>query len=276
MKRTLLTAASLLACGLLAATAVAPDVTAQGQNQTQNKAGAQAPAGPTFMHVQVSRVKPDLSAEWSEFMKSETLPALQKAGVKTRDVWVSAVFGEYYEFVTVTPIDSFAQYDGPNPIARALGQDGARAYAAKLSRMVTSRHGYVLQARPDLSVMGKGDEPPKLGVVSWIRIAPGRTTEFENFVKNEVLPVVRKAELKGYYVSQVMLGGNANEYVALALDENFADIGKGDPFVRVLGPDGAAKFRQKIAGLVVNVERSVYRYVPDLSRTQPTQKAANQ
>jgi hypothetical protein len=276
MKRTLLTAASLLACGLLAATAVAPPVTAQGQNQAQNKSAAQAPAGPVFMHLTVTRIKPDMLTEWQELQKNETLPALQKAEVKVRDVWVSALFGEYYEFVTVAPIANFAQYDGPGPTVRALGQEAARAYGAKLRKMLVSQHGYVLQARPDLSVQGKTQEPPKMAVVTMVRVAPGRTTEFENFIKSDLLPVIRKADLKGYYISQTVLGGDANEYTALALIENFAEIGKGEPLARVLGQDGANKLRQKLAGIVTNVERSVYRYVPDLSLPQPTQKAANQ
>lgn len=276
MKRTLLTAASLLACGLLAAMAVAPAVTAQGQNQPQNKTNTQAPAGPMFLHLTVTRVKPDMLTEWQEFMKNENLSMVQKAGVKGREVWVSAIFAESYEQVVVTPIADFAQYDGPGPALRALGEEGARAYGAKARKMIDGQHSYVLQTRPDLSVPAKTQEPPKLAVVTMVRVAPGRAAEFENFVKSDLLPVIRKADLKGYYISQTILGGNANEYTALALVENFAEIGKGEPLARVLGQDGANKLRQKLAGIVTNVERSVYRFVPDLSLPQPTQKAANQ
>jgi hypothetical protein len=276
MKRILLTAASLLVCGLLAATASAPSVTAQGQSQPQNKSAAQPPAGPMFMHLTVTRVKPDMVTEWQEFVKTESLPAMQKAGVKVREVWVSAIFAESYEYVTVSPVENFAQYDGPSPTVRALGEEGARAYGAKARKMIASQHSYVLQARPDLSVQAKTQEPPKLAVVTMVQIAPGRATEFESLVKSDLLPVIRKADLKGYYISQTVLGGNANEYTALALVDNFAEIGKGEPLARVLGQEGANKLRQKLAGIVTNVERSVYRFVPELSLPQPTQKAANQ
>lgn len=269
MKRTLFIAFSLLACVLLLAVPLAPSIPAQGQNQ------AKAPAAPLFAHIQVIRVKPDMLTEWQEFLKNENLPAVQKAEVKSRDVWVTAIFGEAYEYAFVTPITDFAQYDGPSPVAKALGEEGARAYSAKARKMIANQHSYVVQARPDLSVPGKEGEAPKLAVVSWVRVAPGRTTEFENLVKSDVLPVIRKAGLKGYYVDQTILGGNAGEYITVGLNDSFADLGKGEPLARVLGQDGANKLRQKFAGIITNVERHVYGFVPELSLPQAQQKAEN-
>lgn len=242
----------------------------------KSKAAAPAPAAaaPTFSRLAVLQVKPDMTEEIQTIVKGETIPALQKAGIKEFRAWGSAVTGEYYQLALLSPVENFADFDGPNPYVKALGEEGARAYSLKVRKTVISRHDYILQERPDLSVQAKTQEDPKVAVVSWVRIAPGRTIEFESLVKTEVLPLIAKANLKGYYVSQVTLGGNANEYIVAALYENFADIGKGDPFVRVLGQEGANKFRQKLAGIVVNVERATYRYIPDMSFPQ-AMKAEN-
>ena len=74
-------------------------------------------------------------------------------------------------------------------------------------------------------------------------------------------------------MSQTVFGGDANEYVSLTLRDTFADLDKGPIAVQVLGAEGAAKLLQKIpAGTVVRTERSLIRYVPELSIV-PTEAA---
>ncbi|MBA3770374.1 MAG: hypothetical protein H0X08_07755, partial [Blastocatellia bacterium] len=73
-------------------------------------------------------------AEYQNFVKDETNPALIKGGVKWRDVWVTATFGNAFEYFIVAPIDNFAQYDAPHPIEKALGKEGFAAWRAKGNR----------------------------------------------------------------------------------------------------------------------------------------------
>jgi hypothetical protein len=69
-----------------------------------------------------------------------------------------------------------------------------------------------------------------------------------------------------YLVSQTIFGGNANEYITLTMRDTFADLDKGPVLVQALGPEGAQKLLQKLpAGTVVNLERSLTRFVPELS-----------
>jgi len=91
----------------------------------------QAPAQRQLISLTFLRIKPGMGPEWQEFRKSETLPALRKAEVKEQSVWNTAIFGEG-GYVIVTPIGSLTQYDNPSPTVRALGQEGARAYGARL------------------------------------------------------------------------------------------------------------------------------------------------
>ena len=124
---------------------------------------------------------------------------------------------------------------------------------------------YAIQARPDLSYDPNPNATPKLALLSTVEVAQGRNADFDNLIKIEVLPVMKKAQVNGYLVSQVIYGGNANQYYSLVLYDTFADIGKGHPFVRVRGDEGAARLGQKATGIVTRVERSILRYVPDLS-----------
>ena len=79
------------------------------------------------------------------------------------------------------------------------------------------------------------------------------------------MPVMKQAQVT-YLVTQTIFGGDANEYVTLTMRDSFADLDKGPVLVQALGEEGAQKLLQKLpAGIVVHVERSLSRLVPELS-----------
>src|SRR5262245_14541443 len=190
-KFSLAFSALLLAVSLISFVFAQTKAPAKSQSKAAEKPTAQAPAQRQLLSLQFLRIKPGMGPEWQEFRKSETLPALRKAGVKDQEVWATAIFGEG-GYVIVTPIESLAQYDGPSPAVRALGQEGARAYAAKAARFVESAHSEAIETRPDLSIEPKSGWEPKLAVVTTTTIAPGRDDDYENFIKTAVLPAIKK------------------------------------------------------------------------------------
>jgi hypothetical protein len=274
MKRTAWRVVSLALCiTMTTLLAVAQNTTApkpapKKAAARKAKPMADAPA-PQWSSISVVRVKPDMISEWQDLQKNVVNPALKKAGVKERSIFETAVFGEGYEFVVITPITSFAQYDEPMSLLRkTLGEDAFRDYLAKSRRLVVSVHTYGELARLDLSYMGKMASmtgPPKLVVVNSVSIVPGRAAAFESLVKTDILPVMKKADVIGYFISQSMFGGDAWGYTSVTFVDSFAEIGKGSPFLRVLGPAGSATFFAKFAGLVAHQERVIARYNSDLS-----------
>jgi hypothetical protein len=239
---------------------------AQTTNTNSGQTAAAAPDQRQWLSITVVSVKPEMMNEFQNFVKNETNPALRKGGAMWREVWqTTAVAGEAFEYVIVAPIDNFAQYDGPSPLEKGLGKEGLAAWQAKASRYINSVRRFVIRTRPDLSYEGKRTGPPKLAVVSHLHVAPGRGQDFENYTKNDFLPVVKQGQVT-YRVAETIFGGDANEFVTLTLRESFADIDKGPVAVQVLGAEGAAKLFQKLpAGTLVHVERSFARYVPELS-----------
>ena len=253
---------------LLSQMAGAQSVTPKAPAKTpprKKAVAAEAPAPQQLVSVSVVRVKPDMTNEWIELNKNTVIPALKKAGVKERSCFTTAQFGESFEYVLITPIDNLAQFDGESPLHKALGEAGYQAYLEKARRMVTSVHTFADQERMDLSYLGKMTGPPNLAVVAAVTVAPGRTEEFENLIKTTVLPAVKKAEAKGYFVSQTLFGGDISAYTTVTLYDNFADMAKGSPLVKGMGTAGYASFLRRTAGLVVKAERSVYRYNAELS-----------
>src|SRR4030095_7082198 len=100
-------------------------------------------------------------------------------------------------------------------------------YQAKSRRCVVSSQTFAEVGRLDLSYMGKMASmtgPPKLAVVTSLSILPGRALAFENLVKTEVVPVMKKADVIGYFVSQSMFGGDAWGYTSVVFYNTFEGI----------------------------------------------------
>lgn len=236
---------------------------------------AEASAPSQWLSINIVRVKADMLTDYQDFVRKEVIPTLQKGGVKERSAFTTGVFGEAYEYVYVTPISNFADYDSPSPVVKALGEEAARGYGAKARRFVVSSHTYAVQTRPDLSYEGKMTGPPKLAVINSIHTVPGKSLAFEALLKSDILPAVKKAGVAGYLVSQTVLGGDPNEYVTLTLMDSFAEVGKGSPVIRGMGGQAAFnRFLTRVTGIVASQERSVARYVPDMSFPAPA-KADN-
>jgi hypothetical protein len=231
----------------------------------------QAAPSPEFLSITVVSVKPDMMAEFQNFMKNTTNPALKKGGLKWREVWQNTgAAGDAFEYVLVTALAKFAELDGPSALEKGLGAQGVPAWLAKAGSLVNSVRRFVIRTRPDLSFAAQRTGAPKLAVINFVHVAPNRNNDFENFLKNDFVPVMKQAGVT-YLVSQTIFGGNSNEYITLTMRDSFADLDKGPVHVQTLGAEGAQKLMQKLpAGAVVHLERSITRFVPELSIIPPT------
>lgn len=271
-----------MAALMIAVALLAPLAVAQGTSQPKTqpatkpkakkpKPAAQMPAGPEYYAITVLNVKPEMVAEWRDFAKNESIPALKKGGVKERSVWGTATFGDVFQYVTITPIESFAQYDGDSAIQKALGRDGAQAYLAKAARFFNGVRTFADRERPDLSYVGKMTAAPTLAVVSFVQVAPGRGPEFESTLKTDVLPAIRRSGAAGFFVSQTVYGGDANAYTIVVPYNTFAEIGKGPAVQQALGDAAYRSLMRKNIGVVTHIERMVARYMADLSFGGPAE-----
>lgn len=225
----------------------------------------QAPASSRFT-VTYTQVKPEMAEEYIALQKNEVTPAYKKAGVKSRNLMRTRL-GNTYEFVSVRPLDSYAELDGPSPLVKALGQEGSTKLLAKLRRCTTSTRTFVTTRHDDLSVPADGAWT--VAVSSRSRIAPGKRTDYENLVRTEILPLNKKAKAEGkilgHQVSRRGLGAFANEVTSTTYYAKFADIEGGTVTTRMLGPEGAAKLGAKFTGISTIVEQVVRTRIADSS-----------
>jgi hypothetical protein len=179
-------------------------------------------------------------------MKNTTNPALKKGGLKWREVWQNTgAAGDAFEYVLVAPVAKLAEFDGPSALEKGLGAQGLPAWQTKASTLVNGVRRFIIRTRPDLSFAAQRIGSPKLAVPNFLHIAPNRNSDFENYLKNDFVPVMKQAGVT-YRVSQTIFGGNGNEYITLTMRDSFADLDKGPVHVQVLGQEGAQRLMQKM------------------------------
>jgi hypothetical protein len=230
---------------------------------------AQTPAaGPPksrMLQLTIVTLRPDMVRAYIDYQKSDVIPALQKGGVKWRDSWRTAVFGDIFQVANVTDITGFEQYDAPPPVRSALGDEGYAAYQAKIGTMVSAVKNYAIRTRPDLSYIPDPAYQPKMAILTTVDVAADKLAEFEAFIKNDWIPALKTGGGKYYAVSQVVYGGSATQYHTLVGVDSFADIAKGHPVTRALGEEGLVKLMTKVGGFEHRIERQLIRLDPDLS-----------
>ncbi|HEX4946414.1 MAG TPA: hypothetical protein VFZ34_07125 [Blastocatellia bacterium] len=227
---------------------------------------------PQFSRVQVVKLNPGMNHEWQKFYQAEVLPALKKGGVKQSSVW-RVIQGDVRQFVIISPLESWAQLDEPGALGKALGGEAAQALTTKQSRFFAEWHTHILAGRPELSIAPTSTDAPKLGVAAKTIVTPGRAPEWVKGVKENLMPIAQKIGVKGWLTGQVVLGGDPNEFRSLLLFDSYGDIGK---FMAAYGKTAAELKLSPAppAGVVVQSEFLVARYVPELSICPEPQKAA--
>jgi hypothetical protein len=223
---------------------------------------------PEWLLVTLVQVNPGSGPEYVALQTNEVMPALKKADGSSRQAWSSGVAGTPGEFVFVSPIKSFAQFDGPSPMVSALGQEGAAALGAKTAKLVQGTKRMIVRTRPDLSYRPNATAPPSpLTLITIVDVVAGRRGDFEALMKKDVLPAMQQAKVKGYNVLEVVYGDSTGAYITGVGYDTYEAIGKGHPFQIALGDEGARKLESKVAGIITRVERFISRYRPELSWT---------
>ena len=124
------------------------------------------------------------------------MPRPKKGGAKSRNVYLTSIFGNTFEYVSVAPIESFAQFDGQSPLTKAL-EPAALARRGEMNRKcIESSTSFMNTRREEISNLILSDAIPPILVSARYRIAPGKMQEFINLMKSDILPVYKKAGVR--------------------------------------------------------------------------------
>ncbi len=226
---------------------------------------AQSPASaPTLAQLVTVDVKPDAWDDYVALQKAESIPALQKAGVVSRHAWRATSLGKMFRVAYVYRMTTFGQFDEQGPIVKALGEAGAKAYNAKLRKLLNGAEYQVLREHGELS-FGLDGPMPKLGVLTHVKTVPGRQFEFEALLKDGWVPALKKAAVPGYVVDEVVMGGAMGEYYTFTAIPNYASLDAGHPIMKALGQADYQALVTKMGVTLQSVERTVIKLDDELS-----------
>lgn len=221
---------------------------------------------PPWFQMTVVQVDP---TRLDEFLAAQgELSSLEKAaGTPWRSVSRTAIFGDTYRFIIMTPLVSFASFD------RDVDADAGRAAIIKRIRnVITTRQSYALRATPTIDNPLPADETPTLMLVQFVSVALGREQDYLRVMMTDVLPHFDEAKMR--HTSGALTFGGEGGYVHLFHVENFAELDRGSPFARALGAEGAQQVVAQLAGVVTRSEQWLVQYLPDQSfRSEPEPEA---
>jgi len=221
-------------------------------------------SGPEWYRVTTYHVKPEMVPDWESLIKNEIIPAYKKAGIPFLAIWETASFGEANEYVAVLPV-KFADLDGPNPLSKGLAPDALANLVARARKCLADSRSAAIVNHPELSIVGEMKEPPAMAIVTTVHVAAGRGADFQNLLKNDIVPAYKKAGVQQYWVYENGFGGDPNEWTTLLLYKKYADLETGVPLAKAMGQEGYDKFLAKTAGVITSVNRTLSHYRLDLS-----------
>ncbi len=229
------------------------------------RAQAEGGAGTTRLMVTTYHLKPELIVAWEALQKAEVVPALRKAGVKSRSVFHTVV-GDTTEFQIVEPISGFDIFDRPDPLVRVLGKRKAEDLKARLAQCVNSVQRQ-MQNRVNEFFIDPGDAPVQFA--SKYRAMPGKSFAYTTFYRTYMQPVLEKAKANGTFEGMdYTVSGHGGEWGLITLNmyyKDFAPLDGEPPVAKTLGPEGTRDLLSKGQGLVTPLEWIVRKRVPDLS-----------
>jgi hypothetical protein len=215
-----------------------------------------APEVAPWLELTIEEVDPAMLDEYMAVQRD--LTALLQDDVPWRHVSRTAVFGNTYRFLFLTPGNNLASFD------RFDGSDARlAALVRRVQRCITSRVSYAVRTMSDFDHRLPDDEAPGLMVVNLARVAAGREQDYLDVMTADFFPHFKEAAV--HYESGALTFGGEAGFLHLFHVENFAELDRGSPVVAALGPEAAQAVTAKLAGIMTRSEQWLSRLVPELS-----------
>ena len=218
---------------------------------------------PPIVHVTRVRVDTENLDAYLKFMKEKAIPAYHSSSLEWLHAWQVWPYGEGPSFIFATEVPNYAAFDGPHPLSKVMNQDELSAFQAEMGKHVESWNTMALQPLPDQSFM---KENPQLNsaVLFSADFAPGMRGQALEFLRQDILPAMKKAGVEAC-LSHAVMFGEGSDLVVVVLQPNFASLDKGHPVVQAYGPDMARNILARGEDLFINTTVITLKYLPDLS-----------
>ena len=250
---------------LLIACSIIISVTGLAQGQEKPAADTTAPKHRIGL-VNEYTIKPGMMTEFLAWAKSEALPLFIKAGIK-ESYFFTNVYGDR-DIVTVTEAhDNFAAIKARNEaFAKNNSPEALAALTAGGNRYIEHTRTFIVETMPELSWINPNLKSiPPYYIMLVHHLAPLRWRDYEAYIKNDWLPLVKKAETNGRIVSRMRYGSDSEHYTTFVPVNDLADLDQPNKITQMIGAENAAKIQQKLVGIVLRTENRILRLRADIS-----------
>ena len=219
-------------------------------------------ATPPLLSIARAQVKSGQMAEYMEIQKKFT-DAYKKSGAPFRYV-LQISLGNPNEVVTIAGMNSYAERDAESPIRKAMGAAEYASLVARRSQCTASVRTTIEKALPELSLAGTMPVPKMIREVR-TRIRPGMQNQYMALVKSDLLPALKKADVKVFRMRQVQWGGSRTEFTSASPVDKWSELDGPSRLETAMGKEAYAKYSDKLGAMTVSSEYLILTVVADSS-----------
>lgn len=211
------------------------------------------------------RVKPEHLQEFVDLEKEALAPLKKAAPNDLFQVAYRGVVGNTLEIEFLMTLNKFAERDGENPFNKYSTERERIMRGARLAQYEENLQVTIDRTLPDLSIGPQGPlTPPPYLHMFRIRVRPDRIEDFAGVVKSDLLPALKKTDVKLLLARRTALGGPADYYFAEGM-EKWAELDSPPSLAKAMGVDAFKKMEDKLNSAITLEEQTIWRYLPDLS-----------
>jgi len=230
----------------------------------------------SYLDVYIAKLKPEKASDAEAIAKKITDANRQNSG--DRVIVEQPLYGDPYTLIFLTQRESYADVDKGNDafmasLNKTFGKEGSQKIFNDWNNCLVSARTQLRMRRPDLSSKMPADPQAFAQFVGQSRVLrtfvfhvrPGRSSEFEELIKEINARAAKMPDTQPVLVSQVVEGENDGAYYISFLRKSLAGFDKEVMLPDILGKEGMEKFEKTMADVEQHTESALYRFRPDLS-----------
>jgi len=214
---------------------------------------------PLWTQVRTLQVKPGRNGEFGELQKQFTA-AMKSKGQSGRSVY-QEVGGDVGKFYVLRMIDNMAEFD--TPFEPPMDD---REWATWLDRFwdtIESNSLMMMRRYPDLGISTDDDVTRDLLFIRYRTVAPGKNGEYEAWIRDRLVPALRKGGVKAATFQRIQTGGNNHTWISGTAHANWAEMD--EPALGYMNARDRDALLAAANALTVETENRIVRYRADLS-----------
>jgi hypothetical protein len=227
-------------------------------------AQAQDSESDPLLNVRMVTVKIGQTNDWIQLQR-ELKEASEKVGDRRGRSVYEEVKGDHSVFRILSVYENWADFgSGGGGLAEALGEARGATWANEVADTIQARSELVSSMMTDLDIPPEKDYKPNLVMLRQITVKPGQAGAYRTWLREKLVPGLRKAGAKGRYFGNVVRGGNINQFYIAIHHADWASMDAPGSLTKLSDEERAAIFDDS-NDMVAETKVILMRFREDLS-----------